>query len=230
VHSQALVGIGAIVAILLSMMAGYGTSFLAGIPMSNIALILPFVLVGIGLDDTFILTGEYALTDKKDSIYDRFGQMIIKGGAAITITTTTNILAFGIGSSSTIPAIQWFCIYAALSVLFGYFLQITFVVACMFLDDLRIEKRRYDCLICVTAADSYEPNTSNSETSLAKKCIGKYTEFILRPKVKISILFLFSALFVASLVGVTFVEEGFNPLDLLQPIVISLTLQTPVKS
>ena len=220
VRSQSLVGLGAVTAIVLSMLAGYGISFLFGVPLTNVALVLPFVLVGIGLDDTFILTGEYSLTNPNDSYYDRFGAMIVKGGAAITVTTTTNVLAFALGSSSSIPAISWFCTYAVLSIFFGYIMQITYVTAIMYLDEFRIEKEKYDCCVCFTAknyAGNKEHLAEEGEKNKAREWIGIYTDWILRPTSKVVILVAFAALLVTSIVGAQYVKEDFDPLSLLPP-------------
>lgn len=40
-------------------MSGFGLMFCIGIPFSNITLMAPFIILGVGLDDTFIITGAY---------------------------------------------------------------------------------------------------------------------------------------------------------------------------
>lgn len=220
VKSQALLGVGSVIGILLSCCVGYGTSLLCGFPLTTIALILPFILVGIGLDDTFILTGELALTDPEDTLYNRFSDMIMKGGMAITITTTTNILAFVLGATSSIPAISWFCVYATFSIFFDYLIQITFVCAMMYLDEKRVLKgEKYDCCVCVSAKAKETENSNElageEKESAATRMIGIYTDFILQPKMKIVILLFFLAMFIAGIAGIPFVEEDFDPLSLL---------------
>lgn len=78
VKSQALLGVGAVAGIVMSTSAGYGLALICGQSFTNLALILPFILVGVGLDDAFILTGEFALTNPEDSLQDRLLDMILK--------------------------------------------------------------------------------------------------------------------------------------------------------
>ena len=40
-------------------MSGCGLMFCIGIPFTNITLMAPFIILGVGLDDTFIITGAY---------------------------------------------------------------------------------------------------------------------------------------------------------------------------
>ena len=56
------------------------------------------------------------LSGMADATYDgntvsRIGQMMRKSGVAITITSLTDILAFGAGASSTFKSVRNFCVY-----------------------------------------------------------------------------------------------------------------------
>jgi hypothetical protein len=44
VHSRALLGVGAVVTVLLSMCAGFGIMFMIAVPFSNLTMILPFII------------------------------------------------------------------------------------------------------------------------------------------------------------------------------------------
>jgi len=224
VKSQALLGFGAVVGILMSTSAGYGMAMIIGQPFTNLALILPFILVGVGLDDAFILTGEFALTNPEDSLYDRLMEMILKGGAAISITTLTNVVAFGLGSAATIPAVSWFCVYAALAIMFDFIVQLTYFVALIMFDQKRIEANKYDCCVCVTRTKE-DPVVQEAETTGQEeekkepdglsKMLGTYMDFILQPKVKVLVLLTFLGMFILGIVGMTYLEEDFDPTSLL---------------
>ena len=54
VQSRSLMGLFSIATIGMSLMTGYGMVWIVGVPFTNIAMMVPFVVVGIGLDDTFI--------------------------------------------------------------------------------------------------------------------------------------------------------------------------------
>ena len=74
-------------------------------------VVTSLVILGIGVDDMFIL-----LSGVADALYDgdtrsRIGQMMRRSGVAITITSLTDILAFGAGASSTFKSVRNFCVF-----------------------------------------------------------------------------------------------------------------------
>ena len=48
VHSRVWVGVGAVFAVVMSTVAGYGAALYFGVPFSPLAQMLPFILIGIG--------------------------------------------------------------------------------------------------------------------------------------------------------------------------------------
>ena len=52
---------------------------------------------GIGLDNMFIMVSAWRYTSFKKSVSERMGETMSEAAVSITITTVTDILAFGIG-------------------------------------------------------------------------------------------------------------------------------------
>ena len=46
-------GIGAVVTVVLSILTSFGLLFIMGVPFNNLAFMLPFIILGIGLDGKF---------------------------------------------------------------------------------------------------------------------------------------------------------------------------------
>ena len=157
---EGLLGFGAVATILLSLLTGYGLLFTIGIPFSSLTQIFPYVMVGIGLDDTFILTGAYERTDPSKDPVQRIEDCLCDVGNSITISTLTTVSAFCLGCVSSLPGIRWFCLYAAPTIMIDFLYQITFLLAMMVLDSRRIEQNRYDCCVCFTR---HQPDTTSSE-------------------------------------------------------------------
>ena len=54
---------------------------------------------------------------------ERFGKTMEHAGVAITITSFTDIIAFGIGGSTVLPALRSFCLYASVGIVAVYAFQ-----------------------------------------------------------------------------------------------------------
>lgn len=66
-------------------------------------------------------------------------------GPSITITSFTNILAFFLGATSSLKALQSFCIYTAVGIFFLFLLTITFFSTIFYYDLIRQERLKGDC-------------------------------------------------------------------------------------
>lgn len=92
--SLGLLGVG------MSYVAGIGICSLLGIPFGPIQSALPFLLMGLGVDDMFVIMAcwrkqEQTLIEKPLEV--RVGHMLMTAGASITITSITDIMAFIVG-------------------------------------------------------------------------------------------------------------------------------------
>lgn len=110
--------------------------------------VLPFLLLGLGIDDAFIITSEFDRTPSTLPVRERIAHALSHAGVSITITSITDVVAFGIGSSTILPALSSFCIYAAIGVMFDFLFQVTFFVACLTIDSRRVAKGRGLCCCC----------------------------------------------------------------------------------
>lgn len=133
-----------------------------GVPITLMTNLIIFVIFGIGLDDTFIITGAYFRTGHSGDPVERVEKTMNAVGQSILLTTFTTAVAFGFGATSTILPIRWLCYYAFPTILIDFFYQITFFVALLVLDERRIQQNRRDCCVCITAAKN-DDETSEAE-------------------------------------------------------------------
>jgi Niemann-Pick C1 protein len=243
-HSRVLLGIGATGTVVISIMTGYGLLFVLGVPFTSLAQvssdcegilntlgflsafssILPckaciFIIFGIALDDTFIIFGYYIHTDSNQSPVERIRETMEEVGTSIFMTTVTSVLAFGLGCWTTIPAIQWMCIYGLTTISIDFVWQITFFVALLVLDERRIAKRRRDVFICYKVPESACSIVKVQEREhLSVQLMRKYTDILLKPWVKCLVLLCFTGLFgvcawSATKLSVKFELQGMFPGD-----------------
>ena len=179
--------------------------------------LLPFIIFGIGLDDVFILTCSYDRTDRSKPTVERIRDTIDDIGLSITMTSLTSTMAFGLGCLSTIPAIFWLCLYGFPTVVIVYIYQLTFFVACIVLDERRIESKRQDCCCCLTVRnrdadeDAAAANTTREENGHAvDRLMGKFARVLLKPYVKATMTVFFLALAAGLGYSATQLEQGFD--------------------
>lgn len=147
----------ALMVVVLSTGAGFGFSSLLGFFFGPVHSLLPFILLGIGVDDAFVIvnafnrerTGPRSKEDN-DDITKRCARALARAGASITVTSMTDLVAFGISASSALPALASFCAYASFGILFLWIFAATFFSATMVLDERRQRDNRRECLCCIT--------------------------------------------------------------------------------
>jgi len=163
-RSRSIIATIDVLLIVLATGAAYGICGLAGVSFTSLTQILPFILVAIGIDDAFVLSSAFDATDESLPMVDRITKAMSHAGMAITVTSATDLLAFSLGSITRIPAVQWFCIYAAVSILLIYLLHLTAFVALLVLDSQRVAARRADicCCVCLKVDDD-GPSASSAE-------------------------------------------------------------------
>jgi Patched family len=149
VYSRCLLGIGAVITCLLSIATTYGLLMICGVPVTTATQMLPFVVMGIGLDDAFIIMGSFTRKGTKD-IAECVRQTIDDIGVSIFLTSLTSSLAFALGCFSNVPTIYWMSLYAFPMIIIDFIYQITFFVALLVLDERRIQQNRRDLCTWIT--------------------------------------------------------------------------------
>jgi len=153
--------------ILLSIGAGFGLAMLFGFGFGNSHAFLPFLLLGIGADALFIIISAFRKTEPDSSVEGRMSIALGTAGVSLTVSSLTNVVAFAIGSSTVIPDLSSFCVYASLSFLCLWVLVCTFFIAVVVLDSKRQQppNARLDVFCCFKSkreakdlVESFEPS------------------------------------------------------------------------
>ena len=206
VQSQALLGFGLVAGVLCAILSGFGICFIIGIPFTSLTTILPFIIVGIGLDDGFIIYGEFTRSNPKKTPEERIHDTIHEVGSSIFLTTMTTTLAFSLALISSIPAVDWLVSYAFPAIIMNFFYSITFFVALIVIDEKRKEAKRLDCCVCFKRSSTTTPSDEDDgaseqqvkETSggpsLEQRIMTKYTKFLMIPAVKAFVVVGFTAM------------------------------------
>ncbi|KAK6753430.1 hypothetical protein RB195_012801 [Necator americanus] len=119
-----LIGIGAILCPLLAITCTYGILSLMQLPINSLLFVMPFLIMGVGVDSSFLMTYSWQkLANKKCSTSERLGVVYQDCGPSITISSLTNILAFAVGYLTPTPEVQAFCFGTATAMGLTYIFQ-----------------------------------------------------------------------------------------------------------
>lgn len=132
--------------------------------MTNLTGTLAFVVFGVGLDDTFIIMGEWERTNPKMDVVDRVCATMKVVGLSIFVTTLTTMMAFGLGIMSDVPCIRWLCMYALPTIFIGFMFQIGFFISLLVLDERRIQQNKRDCCFCTAVPIEHRERGYTKET------------------------------------------------------------------
>ena len=208
---HSLLASAGIFAVALGITSGFGLSLLFGIPFVSIVGVLPFLVIGIGIDDMFIIVDELD-RHKPTDVTETVRLVLSHTGVTVTMTTITDLVAFAVSTSTQFPAIKYFCIYAALSLTFSYLMLITYFVAVMAFDVQRIRCGRRDCLpVCLAprpnagaqAWDEPRPQTLN-------KIMRAWARFLMLPSTKVVVVMASLVLLTVGIYGTTKVDQTFD--------------------
>ncbi|XP_062583779.1 protein patched homolog 1-like isoform X2 [Saccostrea cucullata] len=202
-----------IIVIGMSIGFSFGFSSAAGWKYGPLHSILPFLLLGIGVDDMFVIVGSYQSLSHHElglPLPQRMGKLLRHAGVSILVTSVTDILAFGIGATTTLPALKSFCVFACIGILGLFGLSTTFFLAAFTLDIMRTEQGRNACICCYKHKPDYKPNNC-SQRNLFNIFLRKYyTPVVLKLPVKIVVVVVSVALLGLNIYGFYSLKQDYN--------------------
>uniref|UniRef100_A0AAX7U1H3 SSD domain-containing protein n=1 Tax=Astatotilapia calliptera TaxID=8154 RepID=A0AAX7U1H3_ASTCA len=242
--SQGAVGLAGVLLVTLSVAAGLGLCSLLGISFNAATTqVLPFLALGVGVDDVFLLAHAFSETgqNKRIPFEDRTGECLKRTGASVALTSISNVTAFFMAALIPIPALRAFSLQAAVVVVFNFAMVLLIFPAILSMDLYRREDRRFDIFCCfyrcahTKTLVSFQNNSSTrdllsqiGEASLGLRCLKPpcsrwtlasfaekhYAPFLLQPTTKVVVIVLFLCLLGVSLYGTTQVRDGLELTDI----------------
>ncbi|XP_068082189.1 patched domain-containing protein 3 [Anabrus simplex] len=194
-----------------SIAASYGICFYMGFFWGPLHPILPFLLLGVGVDNTYVIVQcLHNLQGKeKMDIPERIGRALQQAGVSITVTSLTDILAFAVGTSTVMPFLRSFCVFASVGILCLYVFEIFFFVSCLAVDERRILDNR-DCFFI--RHNDWTPNEC-SQRNIQQVIFTKYVApTMMKTPVKVIILLTAVIIFSINVWCTLQVERKFDPI------------------
>ena len=145
IHCRLVVSLMGLFCVGLSYAAGSGLCFYLGGETAGVHNLLPFLLIGIGVDDMFVICNAVDQTDLQAPANERIRKAMQHAGPSITITSLTNCLAFAFGGINSLTALRSFCVFAAVCILMLYLIVMTVFLCVVVWDTERVGRRKGEC-------------------------------------------------------------------------------------
>ena len=158
-----LTGMG-IFSVVLGVPIAYGITSAIGYPFMPHFAVLPFLMVGLGIDDMFVIMKTYRNLEEatEQNLEDKIAKTLKHAGVSITVTSLTDVCVFAVGAITVFPGLQAFCVACALGIAAIYILQATWFVAWLVID----ERRREYGLMCKSRySDAYTVSSISTTSS-----------------------------------------------------------------
>ena len=107
VGSRVAVTFSGVISVGMAIAASYGFCSYIGLFFSPLMNVLPFLLLGIGVDDMFVIVNQYDHMDPTLDPATRVGKALASAGASILVTSATDVFAFLIGECPLIFGYFW---------------------------------------------------------------------------------------------------------------------------
>jgi len=168
VDMKVSLGVAGVALVTLSVWASVGVFSYIGIPTTLIIFeVIPFLVLAVGVDNIFILTQSIQRDrrEEDEDVETQIGRIVGRVGPAMFLTSLSESIAFFLGALTPMPAVRLFSLYAGLSVIIDFLLQITIFVTFITLDHKRMIENRFDVVCCFQTRETTKSSKNNNDAS-----------------------------------------------------------------
>eukprot|EP00035_Acanthoeca_spectabilis_P003539 m.93810 g.93810 ORF g.93810 m.93810 type:complete len:338 (-) comp12186_c0_seq1:2462-3475(-) len=152
--SKASMAIVAVGFVLLAMLSAFGLGSAIGLQYSAMVQLLGFLLLGLGIDDAFVIVQNYRQVEDRSSPAAILGATMRSAGSSITVTSISDTVAFLSCLGNSLPVIRAVCGFGALGVVVDFAYQVTGFVAMLAFAHKRENAGRADCACCYVVRET----------------------------------------------------------------------------
>ncbi|CAD5209635.1 unnamed protein product [Bursaphelenchus xylophilus] len=220
----------------MGIVSAIGAMSLIGMPYNDIVGVMPFLVVAVGTDNMFLMVAACRRTNRALRVTERIGECMADAAISMFITSLTDAFSFGIGTITSIPAVQIFCVYTAAAVVITFIYQITFFAGCLSLA-IGWESRGLHCVTLNKTVNemeinrasrterffklgsTFDPNPHNKEnikdTAAARFFENVYSPILMAPMIRFVVVLWYLLYVVFGIYGCMQLREGLEPVNLL---------------
>ncbi|NXI13427.1 PTHD3 protein, partial [Irena cyanogastra] len=215
----------------LAVLSSFGLMLFCGVPFVVTVANAPFLILGVGVDDMFIMIASWEQSSRKtekSNVKSLLAETYAEAALSVTITTLTDVLAFFIGTWTAFPSVRSFCLYTGTAFIFCYVYTLTFFGAVLVLNHKREQGNRHwltcmrvdvdkdqaenSCLYnaCCIGSFSRQPSQPEGEHPMSVFFKKYYGPVITNKWIKLLVVLLYGAYLVGSIYGCTQIREGID--------------------
>ncbi|NXX83217.1 PTHD3 protein, partial [Urocolius indicus] len=217
----------------LAVLSSFGLMLFCGVPFVVTVANAPFLILGVGVDDMFIMIASWEQSARKKGKSDAgalLAETYAEAALSVTITTLTDVLAFFVGTWTPFQSVRSFCLYTGTAFIFCYVYTLTFFGAVIVLNHKREQGNRHwltcmpvgagagqagkSCLYnaCCLGSCSGQDLTQQPEGEHPMSVFFKkyYGPFFTNKWVKLLVVVLYGAYLGGSVYGCTQIREGID--------------------
>ncbi|KHN83637.1 Patched-related protein 9 [Toxocara canis] len=191
------IALAAVLSPFLAAVIAFGVLAMFRFPFYSIMCVTPFLILGIGVDDAFIMLQSWTHYRMVSCKKERLSKVFVEIGPSISITSITNMIAFGIGYLTPTPQMSMFCLCTSLACLIDYILTFTLFAPILFMSD--------------DTNEGYNSAEKASQQQSGKKWTATYSRFVCSSYGKLSALLILVSLYTLSTIGVISMKSTFEP-------------------
>ncbi|XP_036144455.1 NPC intracellular cholesterol transporter 1 homolog 1b [Monomorium pharaonis] len=209
--SKIVLSIGGIIIVIASVGCSLGIFGYIGVPTTLLTIeVIPFLVLAVGVDNIFILVQNHQRNPRRidETIPEHIGRVLSVVGPSMLLTSSSECFCFLIGAFSAMPAVNTFAMYASLSILINFLLQITAFVGLLSLDSRRAENDRLDVLCCISVRDN--SNVDERDGIVHTIFERAYTPFVMKTPVRIVVVVIFVAILTTHVIVLPQIEVGLD--------------------
>ncbi|GMT30431.1 hypothetical protein PFISCL1PPCAC_21728, partial [Pristionchus fissidentatus] len=110
----------------MAILTTFGIYGFLGLRINSLMLIMPFLIMGIGVNDSFLVVHHWLRERTTFTRSDLLGLVFEDVGPSITMTTLTNVISFAIGACAPTAEIALFCAGSAIAMGLAYIYTLLF--------------------------------------------------------------------------------------------------------
>ena len=137
-HLRLTISLMGLITVYLAVMAGAGVGYWLGYKDSDVSETIPFLMLGIGIDDMFVICNALDQTPLEWPAHRRIQAAMYSAGPSITITSLTNAFAFLAGTGSSMTSVKSFCVHSSVSISMLYLGVLTIFLPILYWDTVRV--------------------------------------------------------------------------------------------